>query len=540
MSRRKKQVWKKYVYLGIGGVVLILLAYLWILLGQFQGLAGEFIMPGKTYLVVFQNDAELRPTGGFIGAYGIYRTGVIPSIEIKDSYFLEKHSPEKAPEPVHTLLDDGEWYPGHFFRDGNISPDWPTSAEDLIRLYNLNFDEEIEFDGVVAVNFGLLEKVLGAFGEIEINGTKFSKDNLFFTLEAELRPDDTHNLEALNSRKDVLKDFAKVIMIKSIAPWSWAKASGVIREGLEEKDILIYFEDENLQKRVEEIGWSGALKQEDNDTDFLHVNIGNYGGQKTDRYIDRQVNYFVEIDRKGEASAKTEIIFKHREREGLLTGDWFGWMRVYVPEGVEVVGEQEVKTENGLNYFEEVIELKSGEEKTFVYEYDLPVRFEEKYRLELVKQSGADVLYNLHISSPAQRFLSSGEFETKENHAYFVGELEGDLDFEVEIGEDDFAPFITNQHMSDMQTIWIDVSEPLAMGRALVADNYEIVDLDQEDPKTDGVEVVAVDHYDTIVKLTISGMTNQPEERYGLTLKNQEDLSGNVMEEKQVTVVQRF
>jgi hypothetical protein len=106
---------------------------------------------------------------------------------------------------------------------------------------------------------------------------------------------------------------------------------------------------------------------------------------------------------------------------------------------------------------------------------------------------------------------------------------------------DQTAPFVTNQHLSDLQTLWVDLSEPLALGRAIVTSNYELKDLDQINPKTDtNLQILSAEHYDNILKLTISGMTEQSEERYALMLKNQQDRSGNKLINETVTVVQRF
>jgi len=58
----------------------------------------------KKYLIIFQNDKELRPTGGFITAYAVFRldSGVIHVDTSSDIYSLDATISNKpvAPAPI--------------------------------------------------------------------------------------------------------------------------------------------------------------------------------------------------------------------------------------------------------------------------------------------------------------------------------------------------------------------------------------------------------------------------------------------------------
>src|SRR3989338_5408579 len=83
----------------------------------------------RTYLVLFLNNTELRPGGGFIGAYSVVKVSRgIPSIltvagtevidnRAKDKYFL-------PPPPLKKYLLIDRWQ----LRDSNWSPDFAESA----------------------------------------------------------------------------------------------------------------------------------------------------------------------------------------------------------------------------------------------------------------------------------------------------------------------------------------------------------------------------------------------------------------------------
>ncbi len=88
------------------------------------------------YLVLLQNNDELRPTGGFIGTYGLWQAkdGEIISFKTHDIYHLDMPIQNKInlapPEPIRKYLND-KWY----MRDANWSPDWPTAANKINWFY---------------------------------------------------------------------------------------------------------------------------------------------------------------------------------------------------------------------------------------------------------------------------------------------------------------------------------------------------------------------------------------------------------------------
>lgn len=530
ISRRNK-----LITLGIIlGIFVILGIWFVICARGVNGLLWHEFTPGHKHLILLQNDAESRPTGGFIGAYAVVDTSVgFPRITVADTYTLENHAPEVAPEPVHTLLDDGVWYAGHYFRDANISPDFPTSAEELIRMYNLNFEKPTEFDSVWAVNYSAIENLLKHLGGITVGDTELTANNLFYTLEVLLRPKDAHSLESLATRKDFLKSFARALEWKAIWPWNWNEFLASFRESLANKDIQIY----NLDGTYAE--YAGALAQTDGD--FLQINLSNYGGKKTDRYLERQANYFVDIDESGNATAHLTLTLTNRAEKTLFMGDYFGWLRIYVPDKITSLDSGvTTSTENGKAVLSQVVSVPVGEARSYSFAYKLPQKFRDDYSLYLSKQSGAKLNLNVDVRSSGQRFWDSESFAVRENHAEFQGILEKDLLLTGELLSDIYPPFITNQHFSDYTTLWVDTSEPLLLNRAIVASNYALVDTDEKNPQHDNPEIISIEHYDSILKIKIRGMTAQPEERYKLTFRNQLDHSGNAMGELSVTVVQRF
>jgi len=96
----------------------------------------------KTYLFLFQNNSELRPTGGFIGTYGILKihNGEMVSFETDNIYNLDRAPQyilqEEAPAPIAKYLEQKYWS----LRDINWSPDFPTTAEKALYMYDKEYE----------------------------------------------------------------------------------------------------------------------------------------------------------------------------------------------------------------------------------------------------------------------------------------------------------------------------------------------------------------------------------------------------------------
>ncbi|KKW44508.1 MAG: hypothetical protein UY95_C0026G0005 [Parcubacteria group bacterium GW2011_GWA2_56_7] len=94
-------------------------------------------------LVLFLNDTELRPGGGFLGSFAIIHlnAGLLQSIESYDVLALDapvlRTRTLFPPPPLAEYLDVPAW----FVRDANWSPDIPTSMDWTLRFYAQELDE---------------------------------------------------------------------------------------------------------------------------------------------------------------------------------------------------------------------------------------------------------------------------------------------------------------------------------------------------------------------------------------------------------------
>jgi hypothetical protein len=513
----------------------------------------------KNYLIVFQNNNELRPGGGFISSFGKiqFTAGFPTGIQIEDVYGqIDEHARLPAPYPMEKLLAN-EWYKGYSFRDGNYSPNFPDSAQELTRLYHLTRPNE-KIDGLIALNFSVLEDLLDALGPISVEGKYLSKDNLFEELTNQVNDVDRHNLASLANRKSILKPLANAVIKKILLnPFKLRKVSDMITRSLTKKDLQLYFYGENLQKLAEKNGWAGEWPTT-RTGDFLAINEANLGGMKSDRYIDRRITYKVKFSEEyfrsnaaPEANLKVEV--NHFGIENIpLSGPYTGFFRIFTsPEQVKSAfrADAPLETANLFNQpvisraLEEIIKLQPGQSQIIEKKYPLPrdIIKDGFYSLYIPKQSGAAAdLYTVIIELPRGYRIESDTLESRENIGFWQGTLTTDLKLKLKVVEDQSPPHLIQQENTELNHISIHFNEDLNQNFAADPFSYQITDLNINHPETtDQIRLRKVETTAKDIHLYLTGQTSQPEEHYGIQLKNLRDTHGNVLSDRQITVVQR-
>jgi len=156
---------------------------------QFKGLASLFVdakpllkrLPDilgkdgeRTYLILFQNDKELRASGGFLTAYAVFtiKDGKMKITQSDDIYSLDNSITVRPEAPTEILtyhLGVSQFY----IRDSNLSPDFAKSIELFNSLYKKS-SARVDYDGIIALDSKVLVDMLTIFGDTEASGVRFS------------------------------------------------------------------------------------------------------------------------------------------------------------------------------------------------------------------------------------------------------------------------------------------------------------------------------------------------------------------------------
>ncbi len=284
------------------------------------------------YAVLFQNNNELRPAGGFIGSLALVtiKDGAIVDMDIPGggSYDFQGYLTEHviAPKPLHLInphwqLQDANWY-----------PDWATSAEKV--AWFLEKANVTSVDGVIAMQATTFVQLLDLLGPIEFPeyDVVLDSSNVLDEIQTAVEIDFDRTE---NKPKQYVAELAPKIIEKMLSAESTQLLDilGLIGTEVARKNVLMYFRDSEINNVFVQRGWQPTIVH--TTSDYLSIVHANIGGGKTDGVIDEERDHIVHIAEDGTVSVELTIRRKH-------TGDPdhafehfnnVDYMRVYVPEG---------------------------------------------------------------------------------------------------------------------------------------------------------------------------------------------------------------
>lgn len=368
----------------------------------------------QTYLFLLQNNTELRPTGGFIGTYGILQLqdGDIKEFTTDNIYNLDNPVKNELhvtpPEALQRYLGGSQW----FMRDSNWHPDFPISAEKAVEFYHLENGPVETINGVISVTPNVIHDLLTITGPITIDNDEYTADNLTEKLQYEVEVGFRQEGISDAGRKAVIGKLANQIMerIMDTPKSRWPALSTVLLDNLEEKHIMIYSMNPAVHALMGEIGWDGSIHQ--GEGDFAMVVDTNLAALKTDRVMAKQIDYVVTPDGE-DLVVEMTLHYNNNGQFDFFTTRYRSYTRIYVPAGSELVSSQGFLTndryvggepaEAEVLYDAEVnktviagfISVEPQTEEVITIKYRLPRSLAEQvakvgYSLYFQKQSGTD------------------------------------------------------------------------------------------------------------------------------------------------------
>lgn len=365
----------------------------------------------KNYVLIFQNDKELRPTGGFWTAYALvtFKNGQLIDIKSSDMYNLDSQIGlynHPAPPPFFKGFLDVDYF---YARDVNISPDFVVSAAKFQDFWKLAGQPKV--DGVWALDTYVLQELLHDLGKVEISGytEAFDETNVVDQMETYANI----LLREQAGRKNLIGELMNSIMQKAFSA-SQKEYPTLIASGiklLEQKHVLISFNDPAAEALAEKYNLAGRLQPFAGD--YLHVNDANLGGRKANWFVTEQIAKEVQ-SQGGQLTSKVTINYQN---PGVYNTDWnTGYkdvVRVYVPAGSTLLSSSgsvtPVTTANdlGKTYFTaSVLVVPAGGTATLTFDYTIPssVVSNGQYSLLMQKEPGTEgIPVDLKISGKSQK-----------------------------------------------------------------------------------------------------------------------------------------
>lgn len=433
-------------------------------LPEFKDFLG--IKQDKRYLLVFQNNSEIRASGGFVGSYALIdiKNGKIAKIEAPagGSYDTEggMKAMIEAPYPLHLVKN--RWY----FWDANWWPDWFLSAKNLMWFLEKSGGPSV--DGVISFTPDVLGDLLEIFGSVDLSskyGVNIDSDNFQenlqevvevignpalykdkslktdilskidfqfkeFETETETEFETEKNeviikteaeeileedLLAQNRPKEIIGELFNILVERittELDSDKVLKMSLSLINNLDQKNILLYFENKKLQELAEFYSWAGRLKSSKND--YLMIVDSNIAGAKSDKFL--QKNYYLEseIQEDGRIINRLRIERDRQNEKAQLFSDLrnINWLRVYVPLGSKLIRATGFSTPDEA-YFKKID--GSYEKNRFLEITENRAEIDLESGLRVYQESGKTVFANWTMTDIGQASFIEIEYELPQN-----------------------------------------------------------------------------------------------------------------------------
>lgn len=231
-----------------------------------RGLMG--IDGARSYLIVAQNSAEIRASGGFPGAMGILsvNNGAIDMGEFGTPYDLMV---DYYPDTVASLegAEQGLFYKWAYVypRDVGYNPDFEYDAKVWAAAYEAQMGTHV--DGVISVAPAVVQRVLALTGGITLSdGTEMTGENATKVLQSDIYWDylakDTKRSGSNDYTDKLFAETAQKAFKKLMGGLNLKKAKGfmeLVIESAQKREIMMYFANAEEQAVVKSMGYSGSM-----------------------------------------------------------------------------------------------------------------------------------------------------------------------------------------------------------------------------------------------------------------------------------------
>lgn len=380
-----------------------------------------------TYLLLAQNNDELRPSGGYIGTYGWFtvRNGRVTDFDFSPTTATNPHPP--AESFVNTFEVPDWWLkfqnPIYAAWDGSWYADFPSTAQLALNYYNEGQNPHAPVDGVIAIDTYSFEQILAILGKITVPDydRDVTADNfreVFYDVQTYGSEEHERFLVALY--RTIFEEWQNLKQDRS------GDMLATLIEALTQRHVMIYVPDQSAENVINLLGWSGAQIAPDS-TDYLLVADTNLSNKSNNSVI-RSMTYDVEIhpdqSRLSNLRVRYDYFDSVAKNDPAINPQYHGPVdyktltQIYLPDNVNVLEEDNLK-QSSVNKWENYtlvvsrVDVDYDTSERIQLSYETPAIQESpesfyKYRLLIQKQPGSQVQnVNLQIKLPKNASIIS-------------------------------------------------------------------------------------------------------------------------------------
>ncbi len=299
----------------------------------------------QEYLVLLQNNAELRPTGGFIGSLGILtvENGKFLDFRVEDVYAADGqlNGYVEPPAELKQYLGEAQWY----LRDVNWSPDFPTVAQQA--SWFLDKSLRIQPDGVIGINLSVAQEILRVTGPISLidYGEVITADNLYERAQTHA---EANFFPGSSQKKDFLSAVATALFQKVLSGNESSTALlPALYQSAQESQLLISVQNPKAQSVMSAVGWDGGVRTPDCPQAFTAGNCfvdtvlqveANVGVNKANQYIRREIVHTANIADTDVLHSRTVTLHNTAQSHSWPQGAYKSYFRLFVSPRASVIG----------------------------------------------------------------------------------------------------------------------------------------------------------------------------------------------------------
>ncbi len=381
------------------------------------------------YLLVFEDSAHLRPSGGQIKVIGLLEmeNGQVVKLSLENAQVFDDYARghfDKSMLFLKNYASSSVWN----LNNANWSPDWPQAAKRIEWVFSEekkylptvkqdNFSGRV--DAIVAITDNFLVRILEAIGPLDSDS-----GNLGLRMQQVL-----DSSTASTSLKYFLLGLNKRMGKLSLGEKK--RLGGVLRESIVQKEILVYFKDAQMQSMVENYGLSGEF----NFNIVNYLSIIDYNLSGNDDLISRKINYKLKQQKDNWLVDLTINYFN----ESKDNSNYVSYLRIYLPANIRLTTsteEMEIRNKTNRTIFNVLVKVKSGQITPLHFKYILPSNINPLY-LYIQKQPGL-ARTNLDIDFYTKNKIKSynptgfNTYYLDDKHIHWEDELVVDKIFKAE------------------------------------------------------------------------------------------------------------
>ncbi|MGN7200859.1 DUF4012 domain-containing protein [Arthrobacter sp. SAFR-044] len=260
----------------------------------------------RNYLLVIQNNAEARASGGIPGALAVLTLdgGKLSLGAQQSAVDIGIMSPALPVEPEQQQIYSTRL--GKYMQDVNLTPDFPTTAATAQMMWQKKTGQRV--DGVISLDPVVLSYILQSTGPIDINGpelgaaqtaglpTALTGNNVVPTLLSEVYA----KIQQPKLQDAYFAGVAKEVFAALASGKGEAKAliTGITR-GTEEGRVLVWSNNPSEQAVISKYSLSGSISGPSVPPAEFGVYFNDGTGAKMDYYVKRKVQLVKECPADG-------------------------------------------------------------------------------------------------------------------------------------------------------------------------------------------------------------------------------------------------